>query len=211
MTNLLVLRKPTYPQSFMLIYGFLFELWVLNLKEEKKKKMKNSAHHSPIHLWWGGPWPSLYTKHYCALWLGVILPHCWLYNEVQFTFASSLCFFQVINSFPYAFEPARYAVLYKIFRAPLKTSRGTHPKLEPGSSSSVGHACNIIPSAANHWGISFYSWPCHPSRSSTQAGLPTVHLPVSGSGFYPSGGLSQDTITTIKSLWPGHWLAIWLP
>ena len=42
-----------YPQSFMLIYGFFFELWVLNLnekKEEKKKKMKNSVHHSPIHL-----------------------------------------------------------------------------------------------------------------------------------------------------------------
>ena len=38
--------------KFMLIYGFLFELWVLNLneKEEEKKKMKNSAHHSPIHL-----------------------------------------------------------------------------------------------------------------------------------------------------------------
>ena len=56
MTGLFSLRKPTYPQSFMLIYGFLFELWVLNLKEEeeeeeeKKKKMKNSAHHSPIHL-----------------------------------------------------------------------------------------------------------------------------------------------------------------
>ena len=58
MTSLFPLRKPTYPQSFMLIYGFLFELWVLNLKEEeeeeeeeeKKKKMKNSAHHSPIHL-----------------------------------------------------------------------------------------------------------------------------------------------------------------
>ena len=56
MTSLFPLQKPTYPQSFMLIYGFLFELWVLNLKEEeeeekkKKKKMKNSAHHSPIHL-----------------------------------------------------------------------------------------------------------------------------------------------------------------
>ena len=35
----------------MLIYGFLFGLWVLNLKEEEeKKKMKNSAYHSPIHL-----------------------------------------------------------------------------------------------------------------------------------------------------------------
>ena len=66
MTSLLALRKPTYPQIFMLIYGFLFELWVLNLnkeeekkkkkkkkekkKKKKKKKMKNSAHHSPIHL-----------------------------------------------------------------------------------------------------------------------------------------------------------------
>ena len=40
MTSLLVLRKPTYPQSFMLIYGFLFELWVLNLKEEKEKEEK---------------------------------------------------------------------------------------------------------------------------------------------------------------------------
>ena len=32
------------------IWGF-FELWVSNLnKEKKKKKMKNSAHHNPIHL-----------------------------------------------------------------------------------------------------------------------------------------------------------------
>ena len=29
MTSLLALWKPTYPQSVMLIYGFLFELWVL--------------------------------------------------------------------------------------------------------------------------------------------------------------------------------------
>ena len=47
MTSLFPLRKPTYPQSFMLIYGSLFELWVLNLnkknKKKKKKKMKNSA------------------------------------------------------------------------------------------------------------------------------------------------------------------------
>ena len=44
MTSLLALWKPTYPQSFMLIYGFIFELWVLNLNEEKeRKKMKNSA------------------------------------------------------------------------------------------------------------------------------------------------------------------------
>ena len=45
MTSLLALRKPTYPKSFMLIYGFLFELWVSNLKkeEEEEKKMKNSA------------------------------------------------------------------------------------------------------------------------------------------------------------------------
>ena len=49
MTSLFPLRKPTYPQSFMLIYGFFFELWVSNLKE-KEKKIKNSAHHSPIHL-----------------------------------------------------------------------------------------------------------------------------------------------------------------
>ena len=55
MTSLLALWKPTYSQSFMVIYGFLFELWVLNLtkeeeEEEEEKKMKNSAHHSPIHL-----------------------------------------------------------------------------------------------------------------------------------------------------------------
>ena len=41
------------PTNFMLIYGFLFELWVSNLneeeEEEKNKLMKNSAHHSPIH------------------------------------------------------------------------------------------------------------------------------------------------------------------
>ena len=47
---------PTKFHVDMLIYGFIFELRVLNLKEEeeeeeeKKKKMKNSAHHSPIHL-----------------------------------------------------------------------------------------------------------------------------------------------------------------
>ena len=58
MTSLLALQKPTYSQSFMVIYGFFFELWVLNLnkeeeeeeEEEEEKKMKNSAHHSPIHL-----------------------------------------------------------------------------------------------------------------------------------------------------------------
>ena len=55
MTSLLALRKPTYSQSFMVIYGFFFELWVLNLNKEEeeeveKKKMKNSAYHSPIHL-----------------------------------------------------------------------------------------------------------------------------------------------------------------
>ena len=42
MTSVLALEKPTYPQRFMLIYGFLFELWVSNLnKEEEKNKMKN--------------------------------------------------------------------------------------------------------------------------------------------------------------------------
>ena len=50
MTGLLVLRKSTYPQSFVLIYGFLFELCVLNLNEEEEKKMKNSAHDGPIQL-----------------------------------------------------------------------------------------------------------------------------------------------------------------
>ena len=56
MTSLLAWQKPTHPQSFMLIYGFLFELRVSNLKEEEEeeekeeKKMKNSANHSPIHL-----------------------------------------------------------------------------------------------------------------------------------------------------------------
>ena len=38
----------TYPQSFMLMYGFLSELWELNLnKEDNEKKMNN---HSLIHL-----------------------------------------------------------------------------------------------------------------------------------------------------------------
>ena len=59
MTSLFPLRKPTYPQSFMLIYGSLFELWVLNLnkkkkKKKKKKKMKNSAHHDGEDL--GNPY-----------------------------------------------------------------------------------------------------------------------------------------------------------
>ena len=40
MTSLLVLWKHTYPQSFMLIYGFLFELWVLNLNKEKEEKLR---------------------------------------------------------------------------------------------------------------------------------------------------------------------------
>ena len=40
MTSLLALQKPMYPQSFMLIYGFLFELWVLNLNKEEEKKNK---------------------------------------------------------------------------------------------------------------------------------------------------------------------------
>ena len=55
MTSLIPLQKPIYPQSFMLIYGFLLELWVSNLNKKKKKKMKNSTHHSPI------------TKHSSAL------------------------------------------------------------------------------------------------------------------------------------------------
>ena len=60
MTSLLALQKLIYSQSFIVIYGFLFELWVLNLnkeeeeeeegEEKEEKKMKNSAHHSPIHL-----------------------------------------------------------------------------------------------------------------------------------------------------------------
>ena len=95
-----VLRKPMHPQSFMLIYGFLFELWVLNLnekeEEEEKKKMNNSAHHSPIHLWWGGPWPSLYTKHYCALWYNrsIFLHDTWRLRKLSTTgkqMPSSIC------------------------------------------------------------------------------------------------------------------------
>ena len=49
----LPITETDIPIKFMLIYGFFFELWVLNLKEEEeeeKKKMKNFAHHSPIHL-----------------------------------------------------------------------------------------------------------------------------------------------------------------
>ena len=50
MTSLFPLQKPMYLQSFMLIYGFLLELWVSNLNEkEDKKKMKNSAHHQYIY------------------------------------------------------------------------------------------------------------------------------------------------------------------
>ena len=105
----------------------------------------------------------------------------------------------MINSFPRAFEPARYAVLQKTFRAPLKASRCTHPKYEPGSSSSVRRACNITSSAANHWGISLYSWPCHPSPSSTQAGLPPAHLPVSGSVIYPSCIYLRPSVVFLKT------------
>ena len=38
MTSLLAQWKPTYPQSFGFIYGFLFELWVLNLNKEEKEE-----------------------------------------------------------------------------------------------------------------------------------------------------------------------------
>ena len=38
MTNLLALWKPTHSQSFMMIYGFLFELWVLNLNKEEEEE-----------------------------------------------------------------------------------------------------------------------------------------------------------------------------
>ena len=39
------------PTKFHVDIWLPFELWVLNLKEEEEeKKMKNSAHHSPIHL-----------------------------------------------------------------------------------------------------------------------------------------------------------------
>ena len=42
MTSFLALQKPTYPQSFMLIYGFLFELWVSNLNKEEFVKQTMS-------------------------------------------------------------------------------------------------------------------------------------------------------------------------
>ena len=47
MTGLFPLRQPMHPRSFVLVYGFLFELWVLNLKEEEEEeKMQNSANTS---------------------------------------------------------------------------------------------------------------------------------------------------------------------
>ena len=39
MTSLLVLCIPTNSQSFMLIYGFLFELWVSNLNEKEENEV----------------------------------------------------------------------------------------------------------------------------------------------------------------------------
>ena len=54
MTILLPLLKPTYAQSFMLIYCFLLVLWVSNLnEEEKEKKIKNSAHHIAQYIYDG--------------------------------------------------------------------------------------------------------------------------------------------------------------
>ena len=38
MTSLLALEKPTNSQSFMVIYGFFFELWVLNLNKEEEEE-----------------------------------------------------------------------------------------------------------------------------------------------------------------------------
>ena len=38
MTSLLAVRKPIYSQSFMVIYGFIFELWVLNLNNEEEEE-----------------------------------------------------------------------------------------------------------------------------------------------------------------------------
>ena len=43
MTSLLALQKLTYSQSFMMIYGFFFELWVWNLNKEEEEEKKNSA------------------------------------------------------------------------------------------------------------------------------------------------------------------------
>ena len=64
MISLLALQKPTYPQSFMMMYGFIFELWVSNLnkEEEKKKKMKNSAHHIAQYIYDGEDLGHPYNK-----------------------------------------------------------------------------------------------------------------------------------------------------
>ena len=64
MTSLLALQTPTYAENFMSIYGFLFELWVLNLNEKKMKKKKkmNSAHIAQYI--YGEDLGHPYTKHY---------------------------------------------------------------------------------------------------------------------------------------------------
>ena len=45
------------PTQFWVYMWLFFELWVSNLnkeeEEKKEKKMKNSAHHSPIHIYDG--------------------------------------------------------------------------------------------------------------------------------------------------------------
>ena len=38
MTSLFPLENPTYPQSFMLIYGFFIQLCMLNQNEEEEEK-----------------------------------------------------------------------------------------------------------------------------------------------------------------------------
>ena len=47
----LLVTETYVPTKVRVDIWLLFELWVLNLNEkEEEKKMKNSAHHSPIHL-----------------------------------------------------------------------------------------------------------------------------------------------------------------
>ena len=54
-----------YPQSFVLIYGFLFELWVSHLNEEKEEEEKKIRilHILAQYIYNGEDLGHPYTKH----------------------------------------------------------------------------------------------------------------------------------------------------
>ena len=122
MTSLIPLWKSTYPQSFMLIYDFLLELWGSNLNEKKKKKIRilpiidvlgydgqNSSFSSSPPPPYSDSTPisqkgSHITKHSSALYIGIakVLPIIDVlgYDGQNSSFSSSSSSFSCSDSTP---------------------------------------------------------------------------------------------------------------